>query len=146
MENTPLVGQPTTPDELDWIALWREMRRTSPSVLNDAAKQMATVSGAISTLYVSLLTGLKISDSFPALDAWGKFFLLAPVGAWIVATVLSICSLLPLPYSAYPDSAESIESACGRMNRRKFRFLAASTLALVVGVALAAYSAVYEIS
>jgi hypothetical protein len=127
-------GRMPTTDEEDWIKLNTEQRRSSLTLLNDAAKLLFAFPTTITTLYLGLIGGISATAA-KALNLWS----VAPVFAWVLGGGFAMFTIFPWIGRVDPDSPTNIWSNHNRAVTRKFWLLVASLILFAIGMGLAGW-------
>lgn len=127
-------GRMPTADEEDWIKLNTEQRRSSITLLNDAAKLLFAFPTTITTLYLGLIGGIS-AIAAKALNLWS----IAPIFAWVLGGGFAMFTIFPWISRVDPDSPTNIWSDHNRAVIRKFWLLVASLILFAIGMGLAGW-------
>jgi hypothetical protein len=127
-------GRMPTADEEDWIELNTEQRRSSITLLNDAAKLLFAFPTTITTLYLGLIGGISATAA-KALSLWS----VAPVFAWVAGGGVAMLTIFPWLSRVDPNSPTDILSDHNRAVKRKFWLLVVSLILFAIGMGLAGW-------
>jgi hypothetical protein len=130
----PLVigGQKATQEEVSWLAFALKESQETPKRVEDAAKYLSGLIAVTFTIFLQPREKAFAASLAHPLFGWA-------VGLWLVAVVLSLGVVFPLPYAYLPNSAGSIKAAYRRVTVLKLSILVAGTVCFLAALAMLAY-------
>src|SRR5438046_142312 len=101
-----MVGEPPAGQDLAWLELIQEARKTSLRSLEETAKQIVGALPILSGLYAVLLGFAKISPAYWQANQYARYIFVAPILFWLLSLIAAIASLFPQAYDYNPNSPD----------------------------------------
>ena len=141
MSEEPLRGAPPNWQDIAWLELMHEARKTSLKSLDDAAKQLIGIVPILSGLYAAALGLAKIKPEYWQANDSARFFFAAPILILLITLIAAVAAFFPQAYTYNPHSPDDARDAYNQIVAAKHTrlkwamgFLVLSLLALLAAV------------
>jgi hypothetical protein len=141
MSQRPIRGQPPSDQDIKWLELMQEARKTSLKSLDDAARQLIGLAPILSGLYAATLGLAKIKPDYWQSNAISRLIFVAPILFWLISLCVAVTAVFPQAYTYNPyrpDEARDIYNTIISTKHWRLKvsllFLILSMLALLLAV------------
>jgi hypothetical protein len=142
LDTKPILGQPISDDDSEWLIYGRKLRQDTPSILDENAKSLITIDSTILTVYTGMITLFNIISKLqPTLIDY--IILIIPVIVWIFSIAWNVYVYFPGKYQFIENSPTDIQDTLKTVIDKKYKRLKIGAVSFIFAIACTSVVMIY---